>query len=177
MPLSKRRMSSNCEATRGARRVWATEKLVSRCADADRAADVSWLRANVMGPDEAVWTLRITARDRYSDRCWSWGRTAGYCVGMRYRSPRKALEQCNAIRHSFGRVEQYACVAAPQRFLLSLRGSTRPSSGTVCDLPSARASADRRRPYRHGWGRAVGTADRVSNGLPLTKLHHAAFDT
>ena len=44
------------------------------------------------------------------------GRTAGYCVGMRYRSPRKALEQCNAIRHSFGRAEQYACVAAPQRF-------------------------------------------------------------
>jgi DNA polymerase-3 subunit epsilon len=42
-------------------------------ADADRAAEVSWLRANVMGPDQAVWVLRITARDRYSDRCWSWG--------------------------------------------------------------------------------------------------------
>jgi DNA polymerase III subunit epsilon len=42
-------------------------------ADADRAAEVSWLRANVMGPDQTVWALRITARDRYSDRYWSWG--------------------------------------------------------------------------------------------------------
>jgi len=41
--------------------------------DADRAAEVSWLRANVMGPDQVVWALRITARDRYSDRCWGWG--------------------------------------------------------------------------------------------------------
>jgi len=42
-------------------------------ADADKAAEVAWLRANVMGADQAVWTLRITARDRYSDRCWCWG--------------------------------------------------------------------------------------------------------
>jgi len=42
-------------------------------ADADKAAEVAWLRANVMGPDQAVWALRITARDRYSDRCWGWG--------------------------------------------------------------------------------------------------------
>jgi DNA polymerase-3 subunit epsilon len=42
-------------------------------ADADKAAEVSWLRQNVMGPDQAVWALRITARERYSDRCWSWG--------------------------------------------------------------------------------------------------------
>jgi DNA polymerase III subunit epsilon len=41
--------------------------------DADKPGEVSWLRANVMGPDQAVWALRITARDRYSDRCWSWG--------------------------------------------------------------------------------------------------------
>jgi DNA polymerase-3 subunit epsilon len=41
--------------------------------DADKAAEVSWLQANVMGPDQAVWALRITARDRYSDRCWGWG--------------------------------------------------------------------------------------------------------
>jgi len=26
-----------------------------------------------MGPDQVVWALRITASDRYSDRCWSWG--------------------------------------------------------------------------------------------------------
>jgi hypothetical protein len=41
--------------------------------DADKAAEVSWLRQSVMGPDQAVWALRITARDRYSDRCWGWG--------------------------------------------------------------------------------------------------------
>jgi DNA polymerase-3 subunit epsilon len=41
--------------------------------DPDKAAEVSWLRANVMEPDQAVWALRITARDRYSDRCWGWG--------------------------------------------------------------------------------------------------------
>jgi DNA polymerase-3 subunit epsilon len=41
--------------------------------DIDKATEVSWLRANVMGPDQAAWALRITARDRYSDRCWTWG--------------------------------------------------------------------------------------------------------
>jgi DNA polymerase-3 subunit epsilon len=40
---------------------------------ADKAAEVSWLRGNAMGPDQIVWALRITARDRYSDRCWVWG--------------------------------------------------------------------------------------------------------
>jgi hypothetical protein len=24
------------------------------------------------GVDQPIWALRITARDRYSDRCWSW---------------------------------------------------------------------------------------------------------
>ena len=41
-------------------------------ANADKAAEVSWLRQDVMGPDQAVWALRITATERYSDRCWSW---------------------------------------------------------------------------------------------------------
>jgi DNA polymerase III subunit epsilon len=41
--------------------------------DADKAAEVAWLRANVTGPDQAMWALRITAKDRYSDRCWGWG--------------------------------------------------------------------------------------------------------
>lgn len=41
--------------------------------DADKAAEAGWLRANVMGPGQAVWALRVTARDRYSDRCWGWG--------------------------------------------------------------------------------------------------------
>ena len=33
-------------------------------ANADKAAEVSWLRQSVMGP-QAVWALRITAKDRY----------------------------------------------------------------------------------------------------------------
>jgi DNA polymerase III subunit epsilon len=41
--------------------------------DADRAEEVSWLRQNVTGPGQAVWALRINARNRYSDRCWGWG--------------------------------------------------------------------------------------------------------
>jgi hypothetical protein len=40
---------------------------------ADKEAEASWLRANVMGADQRVWALRITARDQYSDRCWGWG--------------------------------------------------------------------------------------------------------
>jgi hypothetical protein len=30
-----------------------------------------------MGPDQLVWALRITARNRYSDRCWCWGERLG----------------------------------------------------------------------------------------------------
>jgi len=41
--------------------------------DTDKAPEVAWLRANVMGPSQAIWALRITARERYSDRCWQWG--------------------------------------------------------------------------------------------------------
>jgi DNA polymerase III subunit epsilon len=41
--------------------------------DSDKAAEVSWLRANVMGSDRPIWALRTTARDRFSDRCWGWG--------------------------------------------------------------------------------------------------------
>ena len=55
------------------RRVRATPMLVSRCVGADKATEVTWLRENVMGQDQKVWGLRITARDRYSDRCCGWG--------------------------------------------------------------------------------------------------------
>ena len=41
--------------------------------DPDKSAELTWLRADVIEPDQAVWALRITARDRYSDRCWGWG--------------------------------------------------------------------------------------------------------
>jgi hypothetical protein len=48
--------------------------------DADKAEEVSWLRQKVMGPDHAVWALRITARDRYSDRCWCWGEPLAFAM-------------------------------------------------------------------------------------------------
>jgi hypothetical protein len=42
--------------------------------DADKAAaEASWLRVNVMGSGQAIWALRITAKDRYSDQCRDWG--------------------------------------------------------------------------------------------------------
>ena len=39
----------------------------------EKPVEVAWLRANVIGPDAEVWALPITAKDRYPDRCWSWG--------------------------------------------------------------------------------------------------------
>jgi len=50
--------------------------------DADKAAEVSWLRANVTGPDQAVWALHITAKNRYSDRCWVWGERLAEPIGL-----------------------------------------------------------------------------------------------
>ena len=41
--------------------------------DAEKLAEVAWLRANAIDPDQDVWALPMTARDRYSDRCWCWG--------------------------------------------------------------------------------------------------------
>src|ERR1700719_4709668 len=51
-------------------------------ADADKPTEGSWLRANGMGPDQAVWALRITARDRYSGRCWVWGERLAEPIGL-----------------------------------------------------------------------------------------------
>jgi DNA polymerase-3 subunit epsilon len=48
--------------------------------EADKAAEAAWLRANVMGPDQAIWALRMTAKDRYSDRCWCWGEPLGVAL-------------------------------------------------------------------------------------------------
>jgi DNA polymerase-3 subunit epsilon len=61
--------------------------------DAEKAAEVSWLGANVMGPDQAVWALRITARDRYSDRCWGWGEP----LGIAMKALLTALEGARAV--------------------------------------------------------------------------------
>ena len=55
--------------------------------------EVSWLRANVMGPNQAVWALRITARDRYSDRCWGWGEP----LGIAMKALPTALEGARAV--------------------------------------------------------------------------------
>jgi DNA polymerase-3 subunit epsilon len=54
--------------------------------EADKAAEVSWLRQNVMGSDQPIWALRITARDRFSDRCWSWGEPLN--IGMQCATDR-----------------------------------------------------------------------------------------
>jgi len=56
--------------------------------DADKTVEVSWLRANVMGPDLAAWALRITAKDRYSDRCWGWGEPLGISLESAADCPR-----------------------------------------------------------------------------------------
>jgi DNA polymerase-3 subunit epsilon len=50
-------------------------------ADADKAAEVSWLQENVMQPKQAVWALRVTAKGRYSARCWCWGEPLDVALG------------------------------------------------------------------------------------------------
>jgi DNA polymerase III subunit epsilon len=54
--------------------------------DIDKAAEATWLRENVIEPNQAVWGLRITARDRYSDRCWGWGERLAEPVGPNDRA-------------------------------------------------------------------------------------------
>jgi len=49
--------------------------------DADKAAGLTWLSGKRDGADQAVRALRITARDRYSDRCWGWGELLAEQVG------------------------------------------------------------------------------------------------
>jgi hypothetical protein len=66
--------------------------------DADRAEEVSWLRANVMGSDQAIWALRITARDRYSDRCWGWGEPLAEPVGPNDHAELPLQAACIATR-------------------------------------------------------------------------------
>ena len=63
-------------------------------AAADKAAEVAWLRENVMGSDQAVWALRITARSRYSDRCWGWGEP----LGIAMKALPTALEGAGAMQ-------------------------------------------------------------------------------
>jgi DNA polymerase-3 subunit epsilon len=55
--------------------------------DADQAAEVLWLQGNVMRADQAVWGLRITAKDRYSDRCWHWGQSLDFAAAGAADSP------------------------------------------------------------------------------------------
>ena len=50
--------------------------------DAEKLSEVEWLRTSVIGPDHEVWASPITARDRYSDRCWRWGAPVVDAVGL-----------------------------------------------------------------------------------------------
>jgi hypothetical protein len=90
-------MPSSPDFTSGALESSCDQKCSYRdVSNAGKAAEVSWLRMNVMGPDQAVWALRITATTRYSDRHWSWGWGEPlYRVGKRRQSPSTGLERCN----------------------------------------------------------------------------------
>jgi hypothetical protein len=70
---SRRRISSRPEVTWSPGEFGRPKCWYRDVSDADKPAEAAWLRAKVMGPGQAVWALRITARDRYSDRCWAWG--------------------------------------------------------------------------------------------------------
>jgi DNA polymerase-3 subunit epsilon len=50
--------------------------------DAEKPPEVVWLRANVIDPHQDVWALPVTARDRYSDRCWRWGELVAEASGL-----------------------------------------------------------------------------------------------
>jgi hypothetical protein len=117
----------------------------------------SWLRANVMGGIKLYGTADNSERSVLESMV-GLGRTSGYCIGRHCRSFWKALERCNDARRSSGRAERYACVAAPQRFLSEHPRITPALSGTVRDLPSARAATARCRPHLHRCRRAARTA-------------------
>jgi hypothetical protein len=90
--LSRRRMSSRPEVTPGALESSGDQSAgIVTCRMADKGAAVSWLRENVL--DQAVWALRITARNRYSDRCWGWGE----CLGIAMKALPTALEGARAV--------------------------------------------------------------------------------
>jgi len=69
------------------RRVRATEMLVSRCVGRREISRGVLAPVKVMGPDQAIWALRITARHRYSDRCWGWGEPLSMSLGRRCDRP------------------------------------------------------------------------------------------
>ena len=122
-PLLRRRMSSRREVTPGAQEslgdrdagiaTWRTPIRRRRCRGSEQ---MSWVGSSNMGvahnSERSVLGSMLVL-----------GRTSGNRIGRRCRSPWKALEQCNEAGHSSGRAERYACVAAPQRFSLSIRGS------------------------------------------------------
>jgi hypothetical protein len=86
--------------------------------DGDKGAEVSWLRSNVMGPDQAIWALRITARDRYPDRCWRWGESLGLemeCAADRSRNGWNGVMKPEVLQEGPGGAERYARVAARMR--------------------------------------------------------------
>jgi DNA polymerase III subunit epsilon len=84
--------------------------------DTDKAAEVSWLRGNVMEPGQPVWALPITAKDRYSDRCWGWGERLG--IALEGATDRSGRRWSGVMRPDIvsGGGEPNACIAGPQRF-------------------------------------------------------------
>ena len=68
-------------------------------ADAEKAVEVSWLQSNVMEPDQPVWVLRITARERYSDRFWSWGEPLAVAIDRAADRSEGARERANQADH------------------------------------------------------------------------------
>jgi hypothetical protein len=83
--------------------------------DANKVAEVYWLREYVMGLGQAVWALRITARNRYSDRSWSWGGPLGFAIEGAVVAPGRRWSSVMKL-DVFGRGATIRLLAAPQRF-------------------------------------------------------------
>ena len=108
-----------------------------------------------MGSSQAVWALRITSRDRYSDRCWGWGERLGISLDRAADRPGRRWKGVVTADASV-RAERYRSVAAPQRYSFKHPLITPALSGTR-DLPSARAATGLCCPYLHAmqtssWG-------------------------
>jgi hypothetical protein len=59
---------------------------IAMCRTPIGSREVSWLGTNVMGSDQPIWALRISTRNRYSDRRWGWGEQLAEPVGLNDRS-------------------------------------------------------------------------------------------
>jgi hypothetical protein len=74
--------------------------LVSRCVGRGQSGRGVVAPSNAMGPDQAVWALRIVARDRYSDRCWGWGEQLAEPVGLKDHAELPLQATCSVSRET-----------------------------------------------------------------------------